>query len=147
MANFAGDFSGVYGHTATLFATSTGVTTDANATGVSVDLASNVSNVVTATLVCGNVAGTANPTLTAKMQESTDGSNNWTDITGGAFTAVTTSSQCQDIPIKPTKRYVRSTGTVSGTNPVFEATILVGPYPLRTAPNNDGGWDTAVAPG
>lgn len=146
MANFAGDFStsGMYGHTATLFATSTGVSTDANAGGVSVDLSSNDSNIVSATLVVGNAAGTS-PTLNAKMQESTDGSSNWTDVTGGAFTQVTTSNKLETIAFKPTKRYVRCTGTVGGTNPVLETTVLVGPYPLRTAPANDGGWDTTAA--
>lgn len=143
MSNFAGDFSSMYGCTATLFATSTGVSTSANLSGSSVDLAPNVSNVVSAILVCGNAAGTS-PTMDAKIQESTDGTT-WTDVTGGAFTQVTTSNQLQVLPFKPTKRYVRSTGTVGGTSPVFEATVLIGPYPLRTAPSNDGGWDTTAA--
>ncbi len=144
MANFAGDFSGVYGCSATLFATSTGVSTNANAAGVSVDLSSNVSNIVSAILVVGNAAGTS-PTGDFKMQESTDGSSNWTDVTGGAFTQVTTSNQVQVIGFKPTKRYMRCTGTVGGTNPVLETTVLVGPFPLRTAPANDGGFDTSSA--
>lgn len=147
MANFAGDFAGVYSTTATLFATSTGVTTDANATGVSVNLSADVANIVSAILVVGGVAGTGTPTLTAKIQESTDGTNNFTDVTGGGFTAVTTTNQVQVISFKPTKPYLKSAGTVSGTNPVFEATILIGPFPIRTAPANDGGWDTTVAPG
>jgi hypothetical protein len=146
MANFAGDLNSAYGCTATLFATSTGVSTDANAAGVSVDLSSNVSNIVSAILVVGNAAGTS-PTGDFKMQESTDGSNNWTDVTGGAFTQVTTHNQVQVLGVKPTKRYVRCTGTVGGTSPVLETTVLVGPYPLRTAPANDGGFDTTVAPG
>lgn len=146
MANFVGDLSGMYGCTATLFATSTGVSASANVSGSSVDLSSNVGNIVSAILVVGNAAGTT-PTLDAFLQESTDGTNNWTSVTGGAFTQVTTSNQIQVLPFKPTKRYVRSSGTTGGTNPVFEATILIGPYPLRTAPSNDGGWDTAVAPG
>jgi hypothetical protein len=146
MANFAGDFSGMYGCSATLFATSTGVSTDANAAGVSVDLSSNGAGIVTAILVVGNAAGTS-PTGNFKMQESTDGSNNWTDVTGGAFTQVTTSNQVQPIGIKPTKRYVRCTGTVGGTSPVLETTVLVGPFPLRTAPANDGGFDTSAAAG
>ena len=143
MANFASDFSGMYGCTATLFATSTGVSASANAAGSSVDLSSNVGNIVSAILVVGNAAGT-NPTLDALIQESTDGTNNWTAVTGGAFTQVTTSNQVQVIAFKPTKRYVRSSGTTGGTNPVFEATVLIGPYPLRTAPANDGGFDTTA---
>ena len=87
MANFAGDFSSMYGCTATLFATSTGVSTSANLSGSSVDLASNAANIVSAILVCGNAAGTT-PTMDAKIQESTDGSSNWTDVTGGAQTTL-----------------------------------------------------------
>ena len=146
MANMVSDLSGMYGCTATLFATSTGVSASANAQGVSVDLSSNAGNVVSAILVVGNAAGTT-PTLDAFLQESTDGTNNWTAVTGGAFAQVTTSNQVQVIPFKPTKRYVRSSGTTGGTNPVFETTILVGPYPLRTAPGNDGGWDTSAGSG
>ena len=143
MAGFNSDFSGAYGATCTLFATSTGVSASANASGSSVDLSSNVGNIVSAALIVGNAAGTT-PTLDVFLQESTDGSNNWTSVTGGAFTQVTTSNQVQFLAFKPTKRYVRSSGTTGGTNPVFEATVLIGPYPLRTAPANDGGWDTTA---
>lgn len=145
MANFAGDFSSAYGCTATLFATSTGVSTNANAQGVSVDLSSNDSNIVSAILVSGNAGGTT-PTMDLKLQESTDGTT-YTDVTGGTFTQVTTHNAVQVLPFKATKRYVRCTGTVAGTNPVFEATVLIGPYPLRTAPSNDGGFDQTSAPG
>lgn len=146
MANFASDFSTAYGLTATLFATSTGVSVSANAVGASVDLSSNVGNIVSAILVTGNAAGTT-PTLDVYLQESTDGSNNWTSVTGGAFTQVTASSNVQVIAVKPTKRYLRSNGTTGGTSPVFETTCLIGPYPLRTAPANDGGFDLTAAAG
>lgn len=145
MANFVGDISQqVISHS--LFATSTGVSTDANAAGVSVDLIDSVSNIGTAIQVVGGLAGTGTPTLTSKVQESTDGTNNWTDITGAGFTAVTTTGNVQAVPFKATKRYVRTTGTVSGTNPVAEATTLI--YAARRhVPANDGGWDTTAAPG
>jgi len=143
LANFAGDLSVAYGCTATLFATSTGVSVSANASGSSVDLSANVGNIVSAILVVGNAAGTT-PTLDTFIQESTDGTT-YTSVTGGAFTQVTTSNQVQVLAFKPTKRYVRSSGTTGGTNPVFEATILIGPYPLRTAPANDGGFDLTSA--
>lgn len=146
MANMASDFSTAYGCTATLFATSTGVTTSAHLVGSSVDLSSNVGNIVSAILVTGNVAGT-NPALDAYLQESTDGSNNWTSVAGGAFTQVTTSNKLQVLAVEPTKRYLRSNGTCTGTNPVCETTILIGPYPLRTAPANDGGFDQVAAAG
>lgn len=142
MANFAGDFSSSYNTSISLWATSTGVTLSANAQGASVDVSSDVSGVFSAFLIVGNVAGTT-PTLDIKMQESTDGTT-YTDITSGSFTQVTTSSNVQMIPIKPTKRYVRCTGTTSGTNPVFEATVGV-LFPLRTAPNNVGGFNNTAA--
>lgn len=143
MANWVGDLSVAYGCTATLFATSTGVSASANAQGSSVDLSSNIGNIVSATLVVGNAAGTT-PTLDVFLQESTDGSNNWTTLSGSAFTQVTTSNQVQVLGVKPTKRYVRSSGTTGGTNPVFETTVLL-TYPLSHAPANDGGWDQVAA--
>lgn len=145
MANFQGDISQeILG--LSLFATSTGVTTDANAAGGSVDLVSDVANICTAIQVVGGLAGTGTPTLTSKVQESTDGSNNWTDVTGGGFTAVTTTGNVQAVAFKPTKRYVRTTGTVAGTNPVAEATTII--YAARRhIPDAIGGFSTAVAPG
>lgn len=124
----------------------TGITTDASAAGASVDLASNVGNICTAIQVVGDRTGTATPTLTSKVQESTDGSTNWTDVSGAGFTAVTTTSNIQMIGFKPTKRYVRTTGTVSGTNPVF-TTFTIIYAAARHIPANDGGWDVTVAPG
>ena len=145
MANWVGDISQQI-VSGSLFATSTGVSTDANAEGASVDLASNVGNICSAIQIVGGLAGTGTPTLASKVQESTDGTNNWTDVTGGGFTAVTTANNVQTIGFKPTKRYVRTTGTVAGTNPVAEATTLI--YaPRRTMPDNDGGFDLTVAPG
>jgi hypothetical protein len=144
MANFVGDLSSSYNTSVTLFATSTGVSTSANAEGVSLNVSADVSNVFSAFLIVGNAGGTS-PTLNMKMQESTDGTT-YTDITSGAFTQVTTSNQKQMIPIQPTKQYVRCTGTVAGTSPVFEATVGV-IYPLRTAPNNVGGFSNASAAG
>ena len=145
MANFMGDLS-QYIQTGSLFATSTGVSTNANASGVSVDLIDDVANIISAVQIVGGVAGTGTPTLATKMQESTDGTNNWTDVTGGAFTNVTTTNVVQVIAFKPTKRYVRSTGTVAGTNPVFETSTIV-LAPRRTVPTNVGGFSTTVAAG
>lgn len=144
MANFVGDLSQGYIVSASLYATSTGVSTDANAQGSSVDISSQVSNVATAVLIVGNAAGTT-PTHNAKVQESTDGTT-WTDVTGGAFTQVTASSSVEAIPVKFTKRYVRTTGTVAGTNPVFEATTLI-IAPRTHAPTGVGGFSQVSAPG
>lgn len=144
MANFVGDISGQL-IAGSLFATSTGVTTDANAQGSSVDAAGAVSNIYTAVQIVGGLAGTGTPTLTSKVQESTDGTT-WTDVTGGAFTAVTTTNQVEAIPFKPTKRYIRTTGTVSGTSPVAETMTLI--YAARiTEPSTFSGFNQTAAPG
>lgn len=142
MANFAGDFSSQYVSSATLFATSTGVTTNAHLQGVSLDTTPIVSNNLTAFLVVGNVAGTT-PTMNAKIEESTDGVT-YTDVASGAFTQVTTSNQVQAIPITPTKRYLRSNGTVGGTTPVLETTILI-LGPRDTGAANLGGFNLTAA--
>ena len=143
MANFVGDLSQNIG-SGSLFATSTGVSTNANAQGVSVDLIDDVANIISAVQVVGGIAGTGTPTLTTVMQESTDGTNNWTAITGGAFSAVTTTNNVQIISFKPTRRYVRSTGTVAGTSPVFETTTIV-IAPRRGVPVNFGGFSQVAA--
>lgn len=123
-----------------LFGTSTGVSTNANASGVSVDLSSDVGNIVSAVLIVGNAAGTT-PTGDFLVQESTDGTT-WTSATSGAFTQVTTSNQVQVVAFEPTKRYVRTTGTVAGTNPVFEAQTLI-VASRRVTPANSGGFSQA----
>lgn len=145
MANFHGDLSKDI-ILASLTCNTTGITTDASAAGNSVDLVSNVANIVNAIQVVGDRTGTGTPTLTSKVQESTDGSNNWTDVTGGGFTAVTTTNNVQVVPFKPTKRYVRTTGTFSGTNPVFTVQTLI-LAPRRHTPDAVGGFDTTSAPG
>jgi hypothetical protein len=141
VANFAGDLT-PHIISATLYGNTTGVTTSANLQGASVDLADNVGNVITAVAVVGVVTGTS-PTMDAKMQESTDGTT-WTDVTSGAFTQITTSSQVQALAIKPTKRYVRCTGTVGGTSPVFPTQVVV--YAARRhVPTSFGGFNNTAA--
>ena len=130
-----------------LFATSTGVSTNANAAGASVDIANDVGNILTCVQVVGGVAGTGTPTLSTTIQESTDGSNNWGAVANqGSFTAVTTTNNVQAVTFEPTQPYVRTTGTVAGTNPVFETTTII--YaPRRNTPTGVGGFSTTVAPG
>jgi len=142
VANFLNDASSSYISSAALFATSTGVTTNAHLSGVSVDLAGNVGNGVTVFLISGNAGGTS-PTMDAKVRESTDGTT-YTDVTNGAFTQVTTHNQVQALAVKPTKRYLSVTGTVGGTSPVFEATFLI-LAPRRTAPADVGGFNQTAA--
>lgn len=130
-----------------LFATSTGVTTNADAAGASVDIANDVANILTCIQVVGNVAGTGTPTLTTVVQESADGSTSWANVANqGTFGGVTTTNNVAAITFEPTKRYVRTTGTVAGTNPVFETTTII--YaPRRDTPTNQGGFSTSAAPG
>lgn len=144
MASFSGDFSSQYTSPGTLFATSTGVTTDSHLTGVSADLGPDVSNVLSSILVVGGIQGSGTPGFTAKIQESNDGSTNWTDVASGSFAAATVANTVQIIPIKPTKRYLRSAGTVQGTNPVAECTIIF-LAPMTTGPANSGGFSQTAA--
>jgi hypothetical protein len=74
--------------------------------------------------VIGTVGGTS-PSLTGKIQESADNST-WTDVTGAAFAAVTTSNSLQTISFEWTKRYLRHFRTVGGTSPTFPLGVLIG---------------------
>jgi len=71
------------------------------------------------------VSGTT-PSLAGKIQESADGSTNWSDISGATFTAVTGSDNLQSISFDRTQRYVRYVGTISGTSPSFLTAALIG---------------------
>jgi hypothetical protein len=51
-------------------------------------------------------------TISGKIQESTDNSA-WTDVSGGAFTAVTTANNLQTINFTRTKRYLRYSYSLS----------------------------------
>jgi hypothetical protein len=85
-----------------------------NAAGSSVDLG-GAELQHAGVLVAGALTdGTHN----VKLQESTDGSNSWTDVTDGAFSALagnTTNQHAvvQTINFRRSKRYVRATATVS----------------------------------
>lgn len=71
-------------------------------------------------------------TWDVKVQESNDGSTNWTDVSGAAFATVTAASNTQCITFDRTKRYLRAFGTLVGTNVVVS--ILFGEQ-LISAPN------------
>ena len=77
-SGFAGDISNGYLYGPTLLGNTTGVTTDASAQGSTVDIGLGAGSIVTVVAVVGGITGTS-PTLTLKMQESTDGSSNFTD--------------------------------------------------------------------
>jgi hypothetical protein len=72
----------------------------------------------------GAVSGTS-PTLDGKIQESADGSTNWTDISGATFPTVTASNNYQAITFDRTKRYLRYIGTIAGTSPSFALAVIV----------------------
>jgi len=72
----------------------------------------------------GTVSGTS-PTLAGKIQESADGSTNWTDINGATFTTVTASTNTQAVAFERTKRYLRYVATVGGTSPSFAVAVVI----------------------
>jgi hypothetical protein len=68
----------------------------------------------------------AGPTLNGKIQESADGSTNWTDITGATFAQVAAAQNVQVISFDRTKRYLRYVGTIvlnGGTSIALDALI------------------------
>lgn len=97
---------------------------DADDSGTSVDMIS-ADGMCFAIQVVGAVGGSDTPTLTGKIQESSDNST-WTDVAGATFTAVTTSNNKQSISFQRTKRYLRHYRTVSGTSPTFVLVALIG---------------------
>ncbi len=148
MANFVYDLSSNYVVTPTLYGTTTGVSTDANAQGSSVDVSTCIGVAISAVAVVGARTGT-NPTMDLKMQESTDGTT-WTDAvlydgTTAVFSQFTTSGS-DTITYAPLKRYQRCTGTVAGTNPVFPTTVTV-IAPLHVGPTGYGGFNNTSAAG
>jgi hypothetical protein len=105
----------------------------------SVDTGGANARAMNALLNVGTVSGT-NPTLDVKMQESADGSTNWTDITGATFTQVTAASNLQLLVFKPIKRYVRAHCTIGGTSTptfTFGCTVIASD---RLTGLNTGGW-------
>lgn len=98
----------------TLHLASIAETTTNNST--SVDNTVGTTNGASAALQVLSVAGTSTPTITVKVQHSTDNSI-WTDlITFGAKTAV--GSEVQRVT-GTVNRYVRAQWTITGTTPSF----------------------------
>lgn len=73
-----------------------------------------------AVLDTGARTGTS-PTLNVKIQESTDGSTGWTDISGAVFAEITAADQHKSLGInlRTVKRYIRYVFTLAGTSPTF----------------------------
>lgn len=101
------------------------VTTTANQTGV--DISTYVGEVA---VILTSAAGTGTtPTLDVKLQESDAVGGTYTDISGAAFTQVTTAASVQKINVQVDglKQFVRVVDTVSGTTPSFTRGVaLVG---------------------
>ncbi len=75
----------------------------------------------------GSVTSTGS--VSAKLQESPDGSTSWTDITNAALTAMTTSSKVASLEMRAdqmTKRYVRATLTETGSQNVVCSCVALG---------------------
>ncbi len=78
-------------------------------------------------VLTGSVTGGGS--LSAKLQESTDGSTSWTDISGAALTAITASTKAATLELRAdqmTKRYVRATLTETGSQNVVCACVALG---------------------
>jgi hypothetical protein len=75
----------------------------------------------------GSVTGGGS--LSAKLQESTDGSTGWSDISGAALTAITASNKVATLEVRAdqmTKRYVRATLTETGSQNVVCSCVGLG---------------------
>lgn len=71
------------------------------------------------------VSGTT-PTYNAKIQTSDDDST-YTDVTGAAFTEVTTTDGFQEVKVdtRAVGKYIRISETLAGTTPVYRRCVLV----------------------
>lgn len=81
-----------------------------------------------ALLVLNAGAGNAG-TTTIKVQHSDDGSTNWSDVTGGAFTAVATTASEQTLLINADrlKKFVRVVDTMAGgATAISRSVTLIG---------------------
>lgn len=97
-------------------------TLTASANGTGADFQSGDGR-CTALQITGTVSGTT-PSLAGKIQESSDNST-WTDVSGAAFTAVSTTDNAQAISFDRTKRYVRYAATITGTSPSFPIAVVI----------------------
>jgi len=71
--------------------------------------------------------GAVTGSITGKIQDSPDGSTGWADLTGAAFTAVSSSNNTQTLAINgnETRGYIRYVGTIA-TGPALVAVTLAG---------------------
>jgi hypothetical protein len=98
----------------------------ASANGTGVDLQGYVNpggREMKAYLNCGAIS--SGTSLDVKIQESDASGSGYTDITGAAFTQLTTSPGDEEIHFRTNKRYVRAVGTLVGTNYEYGVILLV----------------------
>lgn len=114
--NFAG------GATVTHLLAPVSAANTAAATGAAVDLLAYDTPVV---IVQSHGIGTG--TLDGKIQDSADGSTDWTDVSGAAFTQSTTTADVQKLVLNPksVRRYIRYLGTIV-TGPQIVGVAVVG---------------------
>lgn len=72
----------------------------------------------------------ADSSLAVKLQESATGTGSWSDISGATFTTVSTASannRSSEVIRAPnrTKRYVRAVGTMTGSSPDIDYSVLL----------------------
>lgn len=120
MANFMTNFGDV--PTVTAVVPVATFTSDTN--GSAIDIRNYTGE---AAVIMQCTAGSGNMTCNVKLQASADGSTSWADITGAAFTAVTTTASTQKISINTneTDRYIRAVVDVGGTTPSFVLGVSV----------------------
>jgi len=97
----------------------------ASATGSDVDLKGYINpggRMMKAFISATGVSGTS-PTMDVKIQEA-DSTASYTDITGAAFTQLTTTGN-EEIHFRTNKRYVRAIATLAGTSPVFDVGVML----------------------
>ncbi len=94
----------------------------AAATGAAVDLIDYDAPVA---IVQSHGVGTG--TLDGKIQDSADGSTDWTDVSGATFTQSTTTADVKILKLNPksVRRYIRYVGTIV-TGPQIVGVALVG---------------------
>lgn len=93
----------------------------ANATGSAVDVSAYEGPMV----VVQNI-GAITGSIVGKIQDSADGSTDWQDVTGAAFTSSSAAGQ-KSMVIEPdsTRKYIRYLGTIT-TGPSVMAVVAIG---------------------
>jgi len=91
----------------------------ANFDGTGVDI-SGYDGILKCTVAMGAIAGTDTPKLVGKIMHS-DNDSDYTDVTGAVFPDITAASKTHSIGVdtRVCKKYIRLTGTITGTNPSF----------------------------